>query len=254
MRRWTELLRPLVPVPVRVRVAAARRALRDLRSGARRRMATGSEHSRAEARGWPAYVSVTQPLGQSAHVESKKHNLALAIRELQDTRVGPEELFSFWHLVGQPTKRRGFVPGRNLVRGRLEVSIGGGLCQLSGLTYLLALRGGLWVTERHAHSVDIYTEQTRFAPLGADATVAYGYKDLRFHNTLPFPIALRFELGADTLTGSVCAPVPLEPCDVEFSIEEEPDGRRVTTWLRRPNATKPDCLGVSRYRKPEQAA
>ncbi|REG35668.1 vancomycin resistance protein VanW [Archangium gephyra] len=217
-------------------------------------MATGSEQSRAEAREWPAYVSVTQPLGQSAHVESKKHNLALAIRELRDVCVGPEELFSFWNLVGQPTKRRGFVPGRNLVQGRLEVSIGGGLCQLSGLTYLLALRGGLWVTERHAHSVDIYTEQTRFAPLGSDATVAYGYKDLRFHNILPFPIALRFELGEDTLTGSVCAPLPLEPCDVEFSIEEEPDGRQVTTWLRRPGDTKPDCLGVSRYRKPAQAA
>jgi vancomycin resistance protein VanW len=211
-------------------------------------MATGAEHSRAEAREWPAHVSVTQPLGQSAHVESKKHNLALAIRELRDVRVGPEELFSFWNLVGRPTKRRGFVLGRNLVQGRLEVSVGGGLCQLSGLTYLLALHSGLWVTERHAHSVDIYTEQTRFAPLGSDATVAYGYKDLRFRNILPFPIALRFELGADTLTGSVCAPLPLEPCTVEFSLEEQAGGRQVTTWVRRPGATEPDCLGVSFYR------
>ncbi|WP_375765873.1 VanW family protein [Archangium gephyra] len=254
MRSWTELLRPLVPVPARVWVAASRRTLRDVRSGARRRMATGSEPSQAEAREWPAYVSISQPLGQSEHVESKKHNLARALRELRDVRVGPEELFSFWHLVGRPTKRRGFVPGRNLVRGRLEVSMGGGLCQLSGLTYLLALRGGLWVTERHAHSVDIYTEQTRFAPLGSDATVAYGYKDLRFLNVLPFPIALRFELEADTLTGSVCAPLPLEPCAVEFSIEEQADSRQVTTWVRRPGATEPEFLGVSRYGKPAQAA
>jgi vancomycin resistance protein VanW len=251
LRSWTDLLRPLVPVPARVWVAASRRQFRDWRSGARRALVTGSsEQVRAETRTWPEYVTVSQSLGNSPHVASKKHNLALAIRELRDVRVGPEEIFSFWSLVGHPTKRRGFVPGRNLVGGRLETSIGGGLCQLSGLTYLLALRSGLLMLERHAHSVDIYTEQTRFAPLGSDATVAYGYKDLRFRNILPFPIALRFELGEDTLTGSVCAPLPLEPCTVEFAREEEADGRRVTTWLRRPGSTGPDCVGVSRYRKP----
>lgn len=243
-----------MPVPARVWVASTRRTLRDWRSGTRWRLATGSGQSRAQTRTWPAYVTVSQSLGRSAHTESKKHNLALALRELQGVQVEPEEVFSFWHLVGEPTTRRGFVPGRNLVGGRLEVSIGGGLCQLSGLTYLLALRSGLRVMERHAHSVDIYTEQTRFAPLGSDATVAYGYKDLRFRNVLPFPVALRFELGADTLSGSVCAPVPLEPCSVEFSVEEEPDARRVTTWLHRPGAAERDCLGTSRYGKPRDAA
>jgi vancomycin resistance protein VanW len=254
LRRWIELIRPLVPVPARVWVASTRRTLRDLRTGTRRRLVTRSEQRRAEARTWPAYVTVSQPLGRSAHVESKKHNLARAIRELRDVHVGPEEIFSFWHLVGRPTQRRGFVPGRNLVGGRLEVSIGGGLCQLSGLSYLLALHSGQYVLERHAHSVDIYTEQTRFAPLGSDATVAYGYKDLRFLNVLPFPIALRFELDEDTLRGSVCAPLPLEPCSVEFAVEEEADARRVTTWLRRPGASARDCLGTSRYSKPREAA
>ncbi len=235
-------------------LAASRRKLRDLRSGARHKLATVSEQSRAEAREWPAHVTVAQPLGHSEYVKSKRHNLALAMGELQDVRVGPEEIFSFWYLVGQPTKRRGFVPGRNLVGGQLGLEVGGGLCQLSGLTYLLALHSGLYVLERHAHSVDLYTEQTRFAPLGSDATVAYGYKDLRFRNILPFPIALRFELDADTLRGSVCAPLPLEPCAVEFAVEEEADGRRVTTWLRRPGAAAPDCLGVSHYARTSQAA
>ena len=87
---------------------------------------------------------------------------------------------------------------------------------------------------------------TAMAPLGADATVAYGYKDLRFRNILPFPIALRFELGPDTLTGSVCAPLPLEPCAVEFSIEEEADGRQVTTWVRRRRASPPGKMPMGR--------
>lgn len=240
-------------MPARVWVAGSRRTLRDLCTGTRWKLVTRSRRARPEALTWPEYVTASQPLGHSEHVESKKHNLALALRELRDVHVGPGEIFSFWHLVGQPTKRRGFVPGRNLVGGRLEVSIGGGLCQLSGMLYLLALRSGLRVLERHAHSVDLYTEQTRFAPLGADATVAYGYKDLRFRNTLPHPIALRFELGEDRLTGSVCAPVPLEPCTVEFAVEEAADSRRVTTWLRRPGGTAAECLGASRYGKPPEA-
>lgn len=250
MRRWIDVIRPLVPVPARVWVASTRRTLGDLRTGVRWKLVTRSERARPETHTWPAYVTVSQPLGHSEHVEEKKHNLALALRELRDVLVGPEEVFSFWHLVGQPTKHRGFVPGRNLVGGRLEVSIGGGLCQLSGVLYLLALRAGLRVQERHAHSVDLYTEQTRFAPLGSDATVAYGYKDLRFHNDLPHPIALRFELGEDRLTGSVCAPVPMKPCTVEFAVEEETDCRRVTTWLYRSGTTTPERIGISRYEKP----
>ncbi|PTL78336.1 vancomycin resistance protein [Vitiosangium sp. GDMCC 1.1324] len=237
-------------MPARVWVASTRSTLRDLRTGVRWRLVTRSEQDRPETQAWPAYVTVSQPLGHSAHLKGKKHNLALALRELRDVHVGPEEIFSFWHLVGQPSKRRGFVYGRNLVGGQLEVSIGGGLCQLSGLLYLLALRSGLRVLERHAHSVDLYTEQTRFAPLGSDATVAYGYKDLRFRNSLPHPIVLRFELGEDRLTGSVCAPVPMEPCTVEFAIEEEADSRQVTTWLHRSGDTAPDRIGVSRYAKP----
>ncbi|HTP30232.1 MAG TPA: VanW family protein, partial [Anaeromyxobacteraceae bacterium] len=46
--------------------------------------------------------------------------------------------------------------------------------------------------ERHSHSIDLYTDSTRFAPLGADATVAYGRKDLRFENTLTGLVSFGF--------------------------------------------------------------
>ena len=67
-------------------------------------------------------------------------------------------------------------------------------------------------------------------------------------------MALRFTLGEDTLVGEVCAPVELAPCEVSFTVEEEPSGRRVRTWLHRPGAAGPECLDVSHYRKPREAA
>ncbi|WNG30880.1 vancomycin resistance protein [Cystobacter fuscus] len=204
---------------------------------------------RAEERTWKECVSVTQALGQSPHLEGKRHNLTVALHQLGEPCIEPGRLFSFWALVGSPSHRRGFVPGRNVVGGHLQESDGGGLCQLSGLIYLLALRAGLRVVERFPHSVDLYTEATRYTPLGADATVVYGYKDLRFLNPHSFPVALGFSLSESSLTGSVRAPVALEPCALEFTLQEEGDFRRVRTWRYLPGGSAPEDLGESRYRR-----
>ena len=55
------------------------------------------------------------------------------------------------------------------------------------------------IIERHNHSFDIYTDETRFTPLGADATVVFGYKDLRILNNYAFPIAFHFEIEENEL-------------------------------------------------------
>lgn len=237
-----------MPKPVRLRVALARRALGDVRSGALWRMA--GPGAGAEVDAWPERLCVSQSLGRSSYLEGKRHNLALALRGLRDVRVEPGQLFSFWRLVGSPSRRRGFADGRNLVNGQLMASEGGGLCQLSGLIHLLALRAGLQVVERYPHSVDLYTEQTRFAPLGSDATVVHGYKDLRFRNVLPCPVALRFHLEEDRLTGSLRTPFPVETFDVEFVIQEEPEARHVTAWRQRTGTSQRELLGTSRYARP----
>lgn len=59
------------------------------------------------------------------------------------------------------------------------------------------------ILERHHHSLDIYKEQDRYTPLGADATVVYGYKDLRFRNPYAFPIRFDFRISNSTLIGNV---------------------------------------------------
>jgi len=98
---------------------------------------------------------------------------------------------------------------------------------LSGLSYLLTLKAGLIAVERHPHSQDIYTEATRFAPLGSDATIVYGYKDYRFRNNLPFPISFRFNLQPEAINVSLCAERLIPEYQIEFRSEDLIDSIKV---------------------------
>jgi vancomycin resistance protein VanW len=190
----------------------------------------------------------SQPIPRTALSENKVHNLGRAILALEHRPILPGEVFSFWHLVGCPTRRRGFIEGRALVNGRLVAEVGGGLCQLSGILYHLALQAGLTVLERHAHSVDLYTAEIRFSPLGSDATVVFGRKDLRLRNDLGAPVLFRFVLEADRLQASLCCTRPLAAREIRFAAEPAPGGVRVTT-LRREGA-KEVVLTRTRYLRP----
>ena len=132
--------------------------------------------------------------------EAKKKNLLKAIKSIESIEICPNEIFSFWRIVGNPSKKNGFVKSRSLINGKIEDSIGGGLCQLSGLIYYISLSVKLEILERHNHSIDIYTDETRFTPLGSDATVAYGYKDLKIRNNLMSSIKFTFSMEENFLT------------------------------------------------------
>ena len=112
---------------------------------------------------------------------------------------------------------------------KLDFDYGGGLCQLSGLLYHLALTAGLGIVERHPHSVDLYTDETRYTPLGADATTVYGHKDLRLKNILSTPFCFRIKIKGNKLIGSICAPEPVQEHELRF-IKDMVDGKeRVKT-------------------------
>lgn len=63
--------------------------------------------------------------------ESKKVNLALAAQEINGLVIHPGETFSFWFLVGKPTRRRGYQDGLVIASDDLRAETGGGLCQLA---------------------------------------------------------------------------------------------------------------------------
>jgi vancomycin resistance protein VanW len=202
-----------------------RRFIRDSLSG--RRFARVAP----EGLSWPVRASLTQPITHSDHAAAKRHNIALASGSISGVLLEPGGIFSYWSLVGRPSARRSFRPGRSLVGGRLVLDYGGGLCQLSGLLYHLALQSGLAIIERYPHSLDLYPEEERYTPLGSDAAVAFGFKDLRFSNPYRFPITLRIELAEWEITARCLAPEPIEEPTLLFDRSDpEGGGRLVRTW------------------------
>ncbi|RTL45597.1 MAG: vancomycin resistance protein [Burkholderiales bacterium] len=237
-----------LPPAVRLQLRVAWRMGRDWRQGLPGRWAS-VDSDRPAADELAHRLTVRQGLGSAVGAlrDNKVHNLGIAIHRVEAVVIQPGEVFSFWRTVGRPSARAGYLEGRTITGAAVGTTVGGGLCQLSGMVYLLALQAGLQILERHPHSRDLYTDSTRFAPLGADATVVYGYKDLRVVNTGPAPLRLRGEIGPDHVALSLCARAPLEDCELVFQREPLPDGTRVRTLRRRPPSTLPELLGVDDY-------
>lgn len=177
-------------------------------------------------------ITIRQIIPNNSSLENKKHNLATAIACIENIPIQPGQIFSFWHLVGEASPQKGYRESRAIVNNQLQSEFGGGLCQLPGLLYSLILKAGLNPLERHPHSKDIYTEATRFAPLGSDATVVYGYKDFRFENTLSVPLCFRFTLLEEGIIAELCSPQPLEEFTIDFKVEQLPGGIKQVETLR----------------------
>jgi hypothetical protein len=118
-------------------------------------------------------------------IVGKIRNLRLAAQQIHGIELPAGACFSFWAQVGQPTRQRGYVAGRELRQGCVIPNIGGGLCQLSNALYSAALDAGLTIVERHAHTKVI---PGSLAEIGRDATVFWNYVDLRFQTPTPLRI------------------------------------------------------------------
>jgi len=129
-------------------------------------------------------------------------NLKLALQKVNGIVIQPGETFSYWKLIGHPSRRKGYVEGMVLFYGSFRAGIGGGLCQLSNLIYWITLHTPLEVTERHRHSYDVFPDSNRSQPFGSGATCAYNYLDLQIYNPTDQPYQLNVYLTNDHLVGS----------------------------------------------------
>ena len=73
------------------------------------------------------------------------------------------------------------------------------------------------ILERHNHSIDIYDDTTRYMPLGGDATVAYGYKDLKIRNNLKKPIKFIINFSENEVTVALHHTESIHIHKVQFS-------------------------------------
>jgi vancomycin resistance protein VanW len=219
-------LKNLLPKSIRLAYQLCRRWLRDQRA----------KINFAQPNAPPQYCPVKLTIRQNIlHAQTnlgKVENMRLAGVALSQIVVQPNEVLSFWRAVGNPSARRGFHKSRNLVGGVLQEDYGGGLCQVSGILYLSALTVGMTIVERHSHSVDIYVESERFVPLGGDATVVFGYKDLRLQNNFEQPIHFKVYVENGQLVCETRANTPLSIFELKFNRTDFVDKRTVETWQK----------------------
>jgi len=133
---------------------------------------------------------------------NKITNLRLALPQLDGILLQPGETFSFWQLVGKPTRRKGYIDGMVLHNGKCYAGLGGGLCQLSNLIYWLTLHTPLTVVERWRHNYDVFPDAERTQPFGSGATVVYNYVDLQIRNETEDVYRLSLKLDDEYLYGS----------------------------------------------------
>lgn len=242
-------MKKLIPSEARVNLKVFQRYVKDLSTGELAKLVNFNRIEDEQKQLFKPQISISQAILPTQYSENKKHNLNLAIQRIEDVAINPGKVFSFWHLVGKPDRTKGYREGRSLVGNQLKAEYGGGLCQLSGLLYFLTLKAGFPTLERYAHSHDIYTEVTRFSPLGSDATVVYGYKDFRFRNHLAFPVCFRFDLQDQEISAVLCTPQPVHEYKIEFLGEEYNGGVKVDTVRFIESTHTPEVLASTIYEK-----
>lgn len=140
--------------------------------------------------------------------ENKVVNLRLAAARLDGVVLYPGETFSYWRLIGKPTRRKGYRDGMVLFLGRIGSDVGGGLCQMSNLIFWMTLHTPLTVVERYRHSHDVFPDANRTQPFGSGATCAYPHRDLMIRNDTDQPFQLCVRVGERELEGEWRALVP----------------------------------------------
>ncbi len=134
--------------------------------------------------------------------ENKIINLKQAVPQVNVIVLRPGEIFSYWKLIGNPSRRRGYVEGMILQNGTFAAGVGGGLCQLSNLIFWMTIHTPLTVIERHRHGYDVFPDSNRTQPFGSGATCYYPYGDLMIQNNTNDTYQLLVSVGDEYLHGA----------------------------------------------------
>lgn len=134
---------------------------------------------------------------------NKKINLEIASKKLNGLIIQPGEIFSFWYLIGETTKKYGYKEGLVISKKGLTSDIGGGLCQLANMIHYLVLNSPLEVIEIHHHSDALFPDDRRRVPFGTGTSVFYNYLDYRFRNNTDQTVQLLLWVEDDMLCGEL---------------------------------------------------
>lgn len=150
---------------------------------------------------------------------NKAENIRIAAACIDGIIIHPGEVFSFWKLVGKVTKRKGYLEGRVIVRKKLTVGLGGGLCNLSNSLNRMVLHSPLTLAEFHTHSDALAPDEGKRIPLGAGTSVSYNYVDYRFKNNTDQDFQVCIWCDGEDLCGELRA--VYEPENIYELVEED---------------------------------
>lgn len=138
--------------------------------------------------------------------ENKAINLSIAVPKIDGVIISPGETFSFWKLVGSCSKSKGYLNGLMIKGGKVNVGIGGGMCQLSNLIHWMVLHSPLDIVEHHHHhQIDMFPDYKRQIPFGTGTSIMHNYLDYQFTNNTKTTFQIRVCVDETHLMGELRA-------------------------------------------------
>lgn len=129
---------------------------------------------------------------------SRNKNMENGMRLLDGITLCQGETMSVNSYLEPWTEENGWYPGGTYVNGKVEDSLGGGICQVSSTLYNAALNAELEIVQRSNHSMNV-----GYVPLAMDAALAGTWKDLKIRNNTNTPVYIEAVYSAGRLTFNI---------------------------------------------------
>jgi vancomycin resistance protein YoaR len=98
-------------------------------------------------------------------------------------------------VVGTRTAEKGYKNAHIFSGNSVISGIGGGICQVASTVFNAALLSNFQINERSQHS-----QRVAYVPLGRDAAIYWGSKDLKFTNTSNYKIKILASAGGGVVS------------------------------------------------------
>lgn len=126
------------------------------------------------------------------------NNIKTAAANINMMIIEPGQTVSMNQAFKPRTEANGYRLAGVYSNGETILGIGGGICQVSSTVYNAAMNSGLTVVERYPHSMPVH-----YLPLGLDAAISSGSKDLKVRNDFSFPVVVGTITTANSLTVNI---------------------------------------------------
>lgn len=146
----------------------------------------------------------------------RNKNIEISTDYIDSFLLMPGESFSFNNHVGDTTADKGYELAGSYLDGQIVASYGGGICQVSTTLYNAIITAGIRPDIRLNHSMTV-----GYVPIGHDAVIAYGYKDLKFTNPYDSPVYIEGIAGGGKVTFNVYSSKDSKPSNTTYNLSSE---------------------------------